>query len=193
LREGAECAVGVDLSERMIAIARQESRAEGFAVRTSYHQGDFTHVADRLADADVTVLDKVICCYPDRGRLVDPSIAKTRQRYAFSIPHDRALTRIGLGAMRWALKGDGCCYRPFLYDPAMIGGRLAANGFHASWRHARRPGSRGSMRGPRRCRPRVTHFKQTGRRYLHSQKARLQTSAAYFRGFYCCSELLRSP
>jgi hypothetical protein len=72
LREGAECAVGVDLSERMIAIARQESRAEGFAVRTSYHQGDFTHVADRLADADVTVLDKVICCYPDRGRLVDP-------------------------------------------------------------------------------------------------------------------------
>jgi len=32
--------------------------------------------------------------------------------------------------MRWALKGDGCCYRPFLYDPAMIGGRLAANGFH---------------------------------------------------------------
>jgi ubiquinone/menaquinone biosynthesis C-methylase UbiE len=59
LREGAAGAVGVDLSERMIAIARQESAAEGFGVRTSYHQGDFTDIADRLPDADVSILDKL--------------------------------------------------------------------------------------------------------------------------------------
>jgi magnesium-protoporphyrin O-methyltransferase len=130
LREGAARAVGVDLSERMIAIARKESRAAGLADRTSYHQGDFTLISERLPEADVTILDKVICCYPDWERLVDRSIAKTRGLYAFTIPRDRALTRIGLGAMRWGLNRAGCCYRPFIHDPGMIAERLAANGFH---------------------------------------------------------------
>jgi magnesium-protoporphyrin O-methyltransferase len=130
LQEGASRAVGVDLSERMIALARQEAQADGLAGRTRYHQGDFTLIADQLSDADVTILDKVICCYPDWERLVDRSLAKTRRLYAFTIPRDRALTRLGLSAIGWGLKGAGCCYRPFIHDPAMIDERLAANGFH---------------------------------------------------------------
>jgi magnesium-protoporphyrin O-methyltransferase len=129
LQEGASRAVGVDLSARMIALARQEAEANGLAGRTRYHQGDFTLIADRLSDADVTILDKVICCYPDWQGLVDRSAAKTRRLYAFTIPRDRALARIGLGTMRWGLNRAGCCYRPFVHDPAMIAERLAANGF----------------------------------------------------------------
>ncbi|WP_200254254.1 class I SAM-dependent methyltransferase [Thiococcus pfennigii] len=130
LRDGAARAVGVDLSERMIAIARREARADGLAERTSYHQGDFTLIAAPLPEADVTILDKVICCYPDWERLVTVSLAKTRCLYAFTIPRDRAQTRLGLRAMGWGLNRAGCCYRPFIHDPAMIGDHLAAKGFH---------------------------------------------------------------
>lgn len=129
LREGAARAAGVDLSGRMLDIARREAQADGLAERTSYSQGDFTLIADQLPDADVTILDKVIC-YPDWEGLLARSLAKTRRLYAFTIPRDRALTRIGLAAMRWGLGRAGCCYRPFIHDLEKIADRLIASGFH---------------------------------------------------------------
>lgn len=124
---------GGDLSEGMLAIARREAEAEGLAHSTRYQQGDFTRIAESLPDADITILDKVICCYPDWERLVGCSLAKTRRLYAFTIPRNRTLARIWIGAMRWGLTRAGCCYRPFMHDPVKIAERLAAGGFRRSY------------------------------------------------------------
>jgi SAM-dependent methyltransferase len=129
LRAGAARAVGVDLSRRMLSVARAEADAQGLAERTDYRQGDFTLLADQIDTADISILDKVICCYPDWERLVAASLAKTRRLYAFTIPRDRALTRLGLRAMRWGLCRSGCCYQPFLHDPVRIDARVTASGF----------------------------------------------------------------
>ncbi len=129
LNAGAARATGVDLSERMLSVARKEAKAEGLDGRTDYRQGDFTQLTDEIPNADVVILDKVICCYPDWERLVERSLEKSRRLYAFTIPRDRALTRLGLGAMRWGLTRAGCCYQPFLHDPAQIDKRVAASGF----------------------------------------------------------------
>ena len=129
LHAGAARAVGVDLSHRMLSVARAEANAQGLAERTDYRQGDFTLLADQIAPADISILDKVICCYPDWERLVAASLAKTRRLYAYTIPRDRALNRLGLRAMRWGLCRTGCCYQPFLHEPARIDERVSANGF----------------------------------------------------------------
>ncbi|MFZ0790971.1 MAG: class I SAM-dependent methyltransferase [Chromatiaceae bacterium] len=129
LRLGASRSTGVDLSEAMLAIARADAHAEGLAERTDYRRGDFTQMAGEVADADVVVLDKVICCYPDWESLVDASLKKARRVYALTIPRDRSLTRAGLGMMRWGLSGIGCCYQPFIHDPARIDGRVITSGF----------------------------------------------------------------
>ena len=130
---GASQATGVDLSAGMLATARAGAKAEGLADRTVYVQGDFTQIADEIPEADVVVLDKVICCYPDWGSLVDRSLLKTRHLYAFTIPRDRALTRAGLKAMRWGLQGIGCCYQPFIHDVAQIDARILAGGFRRTY------------------------------------------------------------
>jgi SAM-dependent methyltransferase len=129
LREGTARATGVDLSERMLTIAREEAAREGLSDRTTYSQGDFTLLGDQLPDADVTILDKVICCYPDWERLVERSLAKTRRLYAFTIPRDRGLVRAGLRLMRWGLNRTDCCYQPFIHDPTQIETRVTENGF----------------------------------------------------------------
>ena len=129
LRLGAERATGVDLSAGMLEIARAGAVAEGLAERTDYLQGDFTQVADQVAEADVVILDKVICCYPDWLVLVERSLGKARRCYALTIPRDRALTRASIKAMRWGLRGMGCCYQPFVHDPEEIDGRIGASGF----------------------------------------------------------------
>jgi len=129
LRDGATQATGVDLSEGMLAIARAQAEAEGLSGRADYRQGDFTLIADQLRDADVTILDKVICCYPDWERLVGRSLERTRRVYAFTIPRERALTRLGLGAVRWGLNRAGCCYQPFIHDPVQVERRVGTSGF----------------------------------------------------------------
>lgn len=129
LRQGAERATGVDLSAGMLEIARAGAAAEGLAGRTDYLQGDFTLMADQIADADVVILDKVICCYPDWLGLVQRSLDKARRCYALTIPRDRALTRAAIKAMRWGLRGMGCCYQPFIHDPERIDGQIRAGGF----------------------------------------------------------------
>ena len=130
---GASQATGVDLSAGMLATALAGAKAEGLADRTVYVQGDFAQIADEIPEADVVVLDKVICCYPDWGSLVDRSLLKTRHLYAFTIPRDRALTRAGLKAMRWGLQGIGCCYQPFIHDVAQIDARILAGGFRRTY------------------------------------------------------------
>jgi SAM-dependent methyltransferase len=129
LREGAVRAIGVDLSERMLRIAHEEAARERLNDRISHRQGDFTLLAGQIPDADITILDKVICCYPDWERLVGRSLAKTRRLYAFTIPRDRVLLRAGFKLTRWGLKRAGCCYQPFIHDPAQIQAQVAAGGF----------------------------------------------------------------
>jgi magnesium-protoporphyrin O-methyltransferase len=138
LRRGASRAVGVDLSEGMLAIARTEAAAEGLGERTDYRLGDFTRIGDRLPDADVVILDKVVCCYPDWPALVELSLRKSRRLYALTLPRDRALTRVGLRVMRWGLGRVGCCYQPYLHDPSLIEAHVRSRGFRAAY-EARTP------------------------------------------------------
>jgi hypothetical protein len=57
------------------------------------------------------------------------SLAKTRRVYAFTIPRERVLTRLGLGAVRWEMNRTGCCYQPFTHDPVQIERRVGSSGF----------------------------------------------------------------
>ena len=134
LRMGAARATGVDLSEKMLAIARDEAEAAGLGARTDYRRGDFTAMVEDLPDADIVMLDKVVCCYPDWQALVGRSLAKTRRLYALTYPRDRALTRAGMRIMGWGLGIARCCYRPYIHDPAQIQRAILEGGFRRVYR-----------------------------------------------------------
>lgn len=129
LTSGAAHATGVDLSERMLAEARASAKAAGLAERTEYRWGDFVEIADRLQDADITILDKVVCCYPDMESMVDRSLARTRRVYALTYPRDRRLTRLGVAIMARVLKLLGSEFRPYVHDPKRIRPRILIEGF----------------------------------------------------------------
>lgn len=134
LRSGAARAVGVDLSEGMLAMARDEALTSGLEAVTDYRHGDFVRIADQVPDADVTILDKVVCCYPDWEELVGRSLEKTRRVYALTYPRDRAITRFGVRLMRWGLNVASCCYQPYLHDPRKIETHILRQGFRPCYR-----------------------------------------------------------
>lgn len=129
LQAGAARAVGVDLSPGMLEEARALAREQGLAERTDYRQGDLVELADVLAPADVVILDKVICCYPDVDALVQRSARMAGRVYAFTIPRDRWTVRFALFAIRAFLALIRCGFRSYVHDPVAIDRWLTRLGF----------------------------------------------------------------
>lgn len=120
LGRGAGTAIGVDLSEGMLNNARTVAQQRQLGTRTDYRLGDFVELADGLPQADVTVLDKVVCCYPDADRLVHRSLEKTRRVYALTYPRSHLLNRVLTTVEAAALRLVRCDFRSYVHDPEEI-------------------------------------------------------------------------
>lgn len=133
LQSGAARAVGIDLAPAMLDEARLLAHEQGLGARTAYLLGDFIDLAPQLDTADVTLLDKVVCCYPDAAALVNRSLDKTRRVYALTLPRAHLFNRIGVVLLSAVLKLVGSAYRPYVHDPAQIEAWIAARGFRKSF------------------------------------------------------------
>lgn len=120
LADGAASATGVDLSETMIAQARRLAEAQGFAGRTAYHVGDFVSIREQVPMSDITLLDKVICCYPDAEGMVKHSLDKTRRLYALTYPKNNWFNRLGVRILGTVMRLLRIEFRNFVHDPLVI-------------------------------------------------------------------------
>ena len=120
LEHGAASAVGVDLASKMICEAQKWAHERELDDRTAYIEGDFMELVDSVMDADVTVLDKVVCCYPDADGLVHASIGKTKRVYALTYPRNRWYVRMVMGMTAWVMKIMRSDFRSYVHDPELI-------------------------------------------------------------------------
>lgn len=133
LKQGAERATGVDLAPKMLNEARRFAADAGLSQRTNYIEGDFTAISDTIEAADVTILDKVVCCYPDADGLVHRSLACTKRVYGLTYPRDRWLTRIGsrvTAVLMWIIRSD---YRSYVHDPKQLQAWIEQAGFRKDY------------------------------------------------------------
>ncbi len=133
LERGASRAVGIDLAPRMIEEARGWARERGLADRVEYVQGDFMELDQQLPPAQVTVLDKVVCCYPDADGLVHRSLAKTGRVYGLTYPRDRWYVRFGVAVGALLLRLVGSDFRPYVHDPLRIERWIEEAGFRKQY------------------------------------------------------------
>jgi magnesium-protoporphyrin O-methyltransferase len=143
VRAGAAGARGYDLSTKAIGAARRLAAERGVADRASFEVGDGAKVD--LPSADVVVLNRVFCCYPDVENLLSRSLAAAGSVYAFTIPRSTGLAgRIARAQtalanwwyrMRSSKFGD---FRVFVHDIGRIDERVRAAGFAPVRREHRR-------------------------------------------------------
>jgi len=84
---GAARATGFDLGAGAIESARTLARDRGLADRVTFEIGNGS--VDPLPDADVVVLNRVLCCFPDAQRLLGNTLAAAGVVFAFTAPVDR--------------------------------------------------------------------------------------------------------
>ena len=129
LEQGARSAVGVDLAPKMIDEARHWAEERSLTDRTDYVEGDFVEIYPTLSNADVTVMDKVVCCYPDADGLVHATLIKTNRVYALTYPRNLWYVRALVGVMAWGMKVLGSDFRPYVHDPVLIEKWITDAGF----------------------------------------------------------------
>ena len=133
LEQGAKTAIGIDLSPDMLKEAKAWALEKNLADRTEYIQGDFIELLDQVKPADVTILDKVVCCYPHAELLVNSSIKKTNRVYALTYPRNRWFTRAAVTISSVFLKLIGSDFRPYVHDPDKIEFWILKAGFKKAY------------------------------------------------------------
>ena len=129
LQRGAATATGIDLSEKMLAEAERLARERNLQDRVHYLPGDFIEQAGAVDKADIVLLDKVICCYPDAQALVEQSLNKADRVVALTLPRNRWLVRFGMKAMNTVLWMFRSQFRGYVHEPQAIESWIAARVF----------------------------------------------------------------
>ncbi len=120
VKRGASFATGVDISSEMIHFAEEIASSANLTGKTKYLTGDFTEIYAQIEPADVTVLDKVICCYHDLPDLLEKSAARTRSVYAFTLPREKWYNRTAIAVMSFFRTLTGANFHPFYHRHADI-------------------------------------------------------------------------
>ncbi|NIR45457.1 MAG: class I SAM-dependent methyltransferase [Gemmatimonadetes bacterium] len=120
LAVATESATMVEGASAYIETSRSESQRRDMADRIRYLHADFVEIAERVADADLVTLDRVICCYEGFERLVAESAAKCGRLYAFSIPRDRWHVRAFVALQNLMRRIRGSSFRTWVHPVRRI-------------------------------------------------------------------------
>ena len=129
LREGADAATGIDISEGMLQQAKKLAEENHLEDKTRYILGDFVKESEMIKEADITFLDKVVCCYEDYSTLIERSTAKTKTIYALSHPKKSLLMESLFKLQIFILKLFRGSFYPFWHDWNEIHRIILGQGF----------------------------------------------------------------
>jgi magnesium-protoporphyrin O-methyltransferase len=135
LTQGATSAHGIDMSEGMLANARQLSAEMGFGKSTTYLHGDFVEQSSATPRSDIVIMDKVVCCYGDLDVLLERSMEKANSVYALTFPRDRFLVRTVAQSAILFGKLFHWSFSPFWHDWGNMIQMICDNGFNKDYQN----------------------------------------------------------
>lgn len=127
LGQGAEQAVVVELSNGYDDEARALAAEAGVEARIERSHGDFAVEEASIEPADVVVMHRVVCCYPDPELLVGAAARHARRLLALSLPRNTWWLRLGVNAANvWFRMRGGI--QSYVHPPAEVVGIAEAAG-----------------------------------------------------------------
>jgi magnesium-protoporphyrin O-methyltransferase len=128
LKSGAARATSIDLSPAYLEAAKGVAAKLGFKDAVDHRLLDFARQADEVPEADVVVMHRVVCCYPDMRGLVAPAANHARRLLALTFPRDAWWMRLGEKLLNFWMWLTRSAFRMFLHSPAEIVATVKAAG-----------------------------------------------------------------
>ncbi|MEO6796693.1 MAG: methyltransferase domain-containing protein [Candidatus Dormibacter sp.] len=120
LKAGVTRAVSIELTPTYEEAARALLREAGLEDRVERRVMDFAEAAGDVETADIVIMNRVICCYPDMPKLAGAAADHARHVLVVSFPRESWWTRIGFSAGNLALRVARRQFQVFLHSPEKI-------------------------------------------------------------------------
>lgn len=120
LKAGASRAVSVELTPTYEDVASELLREAGLEERVERKVMDFAQANGQVARADIVIMNRVICCYPDMPRLTRAAADHAQQLLVMSYPKRTWWTFIGLTIANSLLSLTRREFHIFLHPPKQI-------------------------------------------------------------------------
>jgi 2-polyprenyl-3-methyl-5-hydroxy-6-metoxy-1,4-benzoquinol methylase len=128
LKAGMTRAINVELTPTYEAAAGELLVEAGLANLVERRVMDFAEAGPEF-DADVVVMNRVICCYPDMPKLAGAAADRARGLLVMSFPNRRWWTRLGLTVTNIGFRAIRMQFRVFLHPPTLILAAVERRGF----------------------------------------------------------------
>jgi magnesium-protoporphyrin O-methyltransferase len=135
LRRGAASATNLELSPGYEAEAARLLDEAGMTGRVDRRLADIATDPDAAGTADIVVLHRVVCCYPDFPTLLAAAARHARIQLVFSFPPRNATSRAVLALQNRLLSWGGRQFRAYAHPPEAMLAVLAEHGMHATVAH----------------------------------------------------------
>ena len=100
----------------------------GLVDRASFRTADLVADVEARREADIVVLNKVVCCTPDGPELAGIAAALTRRTLVLSFPRDDWWARAAFGTINGFLRLRRGSFRVFVHSTASLRGPAEAHG-----------------------------------------------------------------
>jgi protein-L-isoaspartate O-methyltransferase len=120
LKMGVTRAVSIEITPTYEEAAGSLLRRAGLEDRVERKVMDFAEGADDVEAADIVIMNRVICCYPDMPKLAAAAAAHSRQVLVLSFPKERRWTRMGVAVGNLLLRATRQRFQVFVHPPERI-------------------------------------------------------------------------
>jgi 2-polyprenyl-3-methyl-5-hydroxy-6-metoxy-1,4-benzoquinol methylase len=135
LRRGAEHATNLELVDVYDTDATQIAAAAGLSDRVTRRLVDIAATPEAVEPADIVILHRVVCCYPDYERLLAAAADHARHLLVFSHPPRNVVSRAFMTAQNATFRLLGKSFRTFTHPPAAMVAVAESRGMNAEYTH----------------------------------------------------------
>ena len=135
LKLGAARTLNLELSPAYDTEATRLVREAGVEGRAERRLHDLAADPAGVEPADVVVLHRVVCCYPDYERLLGAAADHSRRLLVFSYPPRNVLSRLLLGSQNLLFRLRRKEFRTFAHPPARMLAVLEDRGLVRAYDH----------------------------------------------------------
>ena len=120
LKAGASHATSVEITPTYEEVAADLLREQGLAESVDRRVLDFAQAGAGVEPADIVIMNRVVCCYPDMPALTGAAADHARELMVLSFPRGSWWIRSGLALANLLLWSTRREFRIFVHPPARI-------------------------------------------------------------------------
>ena len=128
-------ATNLEISQNYEAEAAALLERSGMADRVTRRLVDIATSPEAAEPADVVVLHRVVCCYPDYARLLTAAAGHAKRLLVFSHPPENVLSRMIIGGENLLRRLSRNDFRAFVHPPNAMIRAAQAQGMSVTYWH----------------------------------------------------------